>query len=229
MSVLLLKVYSLDVLGIPREQQNDLCYLPKAEWRRLMHLDCPDILLLRVQQGDVKCTLTVGDSHEQEQDNIYIPYHCIGAFLEGAETQVYRCLDMPPLATKIVLQPLDNELYHCDIAGAVSKVFSCWNILEKNTVVSVPCEELGGYLVDVFIKDVEPADTVLLRGDCPMELAEPLENIVEWKEEAEAKASEEKIPEGIWRPVEEAATGSVVAETPHGFVPFGGTGNRLGS
>ena len=218
------------MLGIPRDQQNDLCYLPKDEWRRLMHLDCPDILLLTIEQGESKCTLTVGDSHDQEQDNIYIPYHCMGAFLEGAEVIVRRCLEMPPLATKIVLQPLDNELYHCDIAGAVSKVFSCWNILEKNTVVSVPCEELGGYLVDVFIKDVEPADTVLLRGNCPMELAEPLEQILEWKEEEkkETKASEEEIPEGVWRPV---AMDSKVAETPHttGFTPFSGAGNRLGS
>ena len=236
--MVLLNVYSLDVLGIPREQQNDLCYLPKAEWRRLMHLDCPDILLLNVQQGDVKCTLTVGDCHEQEEDNIYIPYHCMGPFLEGAEAVVTRCLEMPPWATKIVLQPLDNELYHCDIAGAVSKVFSCWNILEKNTVVSVPCEELGGYLVDVFIKDLEPADTVLLRGECPMELAEPLEQILEWTKTEDGKESNEEIPEGVWRPVERSLTtdakvGEVaeVAESSHttGFIPFGGKGNRLGS
>lgn len=238
----ILRVYSLDTIGVPRDEQHDQIWLPKAMWHRLMHLDCPDVILLRVTQEieeKVIRVLTMGQSHDLEQDTCYVPYWCIGAFVEGEECDVERHLSIPPEATKIVVQPLDSELYHCDISTAVSSVLQHWNVLERHTTLTVPCEELGGYLVDVFIKDFEPEGArVLLRGEVPLDLAEPIVELP-----GAVSGSESKRPDSPWaepaftQPVFTHST-SVASQFDFGeeeestyekkaFQPFGGKGHSL--
>ena len=202
----MLKVYSLDTLGVSRQEQHDTVWIHKDHWLRLMHLDCPDVLLLRLVQGDVIRIATVGDNHEMNPGDIYVPYHMFGSFIEGEEVLVEREINMPPIVTKILLQPLDNELYHCDIAGAVGAVLGQWNVLSKHTTLSVPCEELGGYLVDVFIKDLEPADCCMLRGDVPLELAESLEQVEEFR------PTSNSAPEHVSEPIHATASGFAVLD-----------------
>jgi hypothetical protein len=136
---------------------------------------------------------------------------------------------MPPLATKIVLQPLDNELYHCDIATAVSKYLSEWQVLTVWTTLTVPCEELGGFPVDIFVQSIEPANIVLLRGEVPLELAEPIESVAEWTRPSlphhihtqQDEEPEEEALVNFIQPVETTQQSSK-------FIPFSGTGYRLG-
>jgi len=80
---------------------------------------------------------------------------------------------------------------------------------------------LGGFPVELFVKEVEPADIVLLRNEVPLELAEPLESVVEW-------ASQEPLsmPSSIDSSDTECAP--FPEEPISGFVPFSGKGHRLG-
>ena len=225
MASLHLSIFSLDELGVPHVEQNDLCYLPHHEWLRLMHLDCPDILLLEIIQGDVRRVLTVGEGHHMG-DFIYIPYNCIGAFEEGGDVIVRRYLEMPPIASQITIQPLD-DFYQCDIASAVSKVLANMNILHIHTTLKVPCEELGDYVIEVFIKACEPADIVLLRGECPLEIATSVDDAT--ASSATALASTDP-PVPVWTPsteVEEVPE-TIIRPLKNGFIPFSGSGNRLG-
>jgi len=125
---------------------------------------------------------------------------------------------LPPVATKLTLQPLDSELYHCDIAKSVSEYLSNWHVLSEGTTLTVPCEELGGFLVDIYVQKAEPASTVLLRGEVPMELAEPLETVVEWQ-----KPSVTQTPS-----IQEDFDQILPTTNKSAFVPFSGRGNKLG-
>ena len=217
-------IFSLDLLGVPHTEQNDLCYLPRNEWMRLMHLDCPDILLVEVIQGDVRRVFTVGEAHDEE-DAIYIPYNCIGAFSEGEVVNVLRYITMPPVATQITIQPLETELYQCDIVAAVSKVLANMNVLHIDTTLKVPCEELGDYIVEVFIKDCQPEKIVLLRGECPLEIAQVEDSLAPSGLDPLAAPS---VPSA-------SSTFNEIMEIPetkplkNGFVPFSGVGRKLGS
>lgn len=160
---------------------------------------------------------------------------------DGEEYILVKLLsEMPPLATKITLQPLDNELYHCDIATAVSEHLSKWSVLTKNVTLTVPLKELGGYLVDIFVKDIEPAETVLLRGEVPLELAEPIEAIPEWtapvpqQERPPTPRPEEPSvlsPGGnlmIPMPIPDVSNSRPEKRSRNStFVPFSGVGRRL--
>ena len=228
MPSLILSVFSLDNLGVPHTEQNDLCYLPRHEWLRLIHLDCPDILLVDIRQGDVRRVLTVGDAHDRG-DAVFIPYNCIGAFEEGGDVLIQRYLGPVPIATLITIQPLETELYQCDIAAAVSKVLANMNILHNHTTLRVPCPELDGYIVDVFIKDCEPADIVLLRGECPLEISQ------NEGAEAEVASIEPVHPVGVYIPanqvvpIPEISEETIAFPSQSGFAAFSGTGRRLGS
>ena len=219
----------MDELGVSHTDQHDLCYLPRHKWVQLMHLDCPDILLVEVIQGDVRRVLTVGEGHDNG-DVVYIPYNCIGAFTEGEEVIILRHIEMPPVATQITIQPLETELYQCDIPGAVSKVLANMNILHKHTTLKVPCEELGGYIVEVFIKDCQPEDIVLLRGECPLEIEQVAE-----EPSAPAPASALAPLTPSWTPsasnqiVEVPEIPESIIPKKNGFIPFSGAGRKLGN
>jgi hypothetical protein len=196
--------------------EKDACLIPKGLWSSWIADQKEELLLVNITQDAVSHTLVVDGYHSQEDDTIYVP---MSVFRDLGEGQVNVSVEknMPPQATKILLQPLDNELYHCDIAGSVSAYLSNWNILKKNTILTVPCQELGGFEVDVFVKDIEPADLVLLRGDVPMELDEPLETVAEW---APAAA----LPEQ--EPFDNPFEGTQPPRT-NAFVPFSGKGYSL--
>ncbi len=161
-------------------EERDGCIVPRMLWTKWTRNQTAEVLLVELKQRDVKHLFVVESHHAQDVNNIYIPERCILDFDTDEYVLVRVVEEMPPKATKITLQPLDNELYHCDIASAVGEHLSKWNILTKNTTLTVPLQELGGFLVDIFVKEIEPAETVLLRGEVPLELAESLETVHEW-------------------------------------------------
>jgi hypothetical protein len=154
--------------------EHDNCIVPKRLWKKWVDQQTAEVLLVEVRQGDTRVILCVEAPQDVSSEHIYIPQRYFPEFEENAISLVTVVTSMPPLATKIELQLVDSELYHNDIAGAASKVLSNWNILKVGTLLSVPCEEMGGYYVEVIVKSCEPADIVLLRGEVPLEIAEPL-------------------------------------------------------
>ena len=186
-------------------------------------------MLVKITQGERTSILCVGGFTKESDSIVFLPRRCFLEFDTTIPTNVDVVKTMPPLATKITLQPLDNELYHCDIATAVSKHLSEWQVLTVGTTLTVPCEELGGYKVDIFVRTIEPESTVLLRGEVPLELEEPLETVPEW-------TAPEPIVEEVAHPAhpilqehEPLFESNLEEPLNQKFVPFSGVGYRLGN
>ena len=223
------------------DADHDKCSIHSDRWNLWIANQTTETLLVEVCQGDQRYVLTVDCPHNGEPDTIYIPSR-IYTGLDSPDVTVNRLNELPPIATNIILQPLDTELYHCDIAAAVSEYLSHWNVLQKHTTLSVPCPELGGYCVDVFVQETEPTDCVLLRGEVPLNLAEPLLTVPEWVTPAPppppvAPRPPTPVPDEpeafLPIPWGGAHQPPVPPPQPRGrgkpsFIPFSGTGHRLG-
>ncbi len=215
------------------DQDHDRCSVHQDLWNLWIRTQTTDTLLVEVIQDEGRHVLTVDSPHNEEPNTIYLPTR-IYTELVAQEVTVNRLTEDPPIATNIVLQPLDTELYHCDIAAAVSEYLSHWNVLQKHMTLSVPCPELGGYPVDVFVQTTEPADCVLLRGDVPLNLAESLLTVPEWVAPPPPPPAPERPPTPI--PEEPEAFLPIPMNFPPrpetrgkaAFTPFSGTGHRLG-
>ncbi len=243
--VSLLHVASLKLLDTSVVDK-DNCLVPQSMWARWVDRQEAEVLLAEVEQNGVKHILCIEGPHQMNTNTIYIPARCLQDFDENDYVRMRVLKKMPPRARRIVLQPLDSDImnFGVDIAAAVSGMLSHWQVLTKHTMLSVPCEELGGLIVELFVKDIEPADTVLLRGEVPLELDEPLikppppPQIFEPQQPRpltpiplEPEAFNEFVP---MAPTAATATPDPpynlrVGPQQKGFIPFSGTGNRLGS
>lgn len=243
----LLRVASFQMLDDPVDEK-DNCIVPQNMWRRWVQDQEEDqeVLLVQVTQGDVTHILYVEAPHTQNTTTMYIPARCLQTFDETVSVRVRVLKTMPPQATKIVLQPLDSELLESgiDIVAEVSTMLSNWQTLTKHTMLSVPIPSLGGLVIDLFVKEIEPADTVLLRGEVPLELEDAL--IQRWPQ----RQPYEEPFQGFQRPptpipqepeqLEEdddsfsmvpqmQPWGAPATSAPKGFQAFQGQGRRLGS
>jgi hypothetical protein len=176
----------LEEHGAPNAQR-DQCVVPHRIFQQWVERHETEVMLVEVTQRDTKVTLCVEAPHDLNQDTMYVPQHLLDRLEEGEYADVRLLTALPPLATKITLQPIDSEVYHCDISAAVSEMLVRWHVLEVNTVLSVPCPELGGFQVDILVKAIEPADIALLRGEVELELAEPLIHVPEFQAPAPAR------------------------------------------
>lgn len=150
--------------------QRDNCLLPSTIWQRLIERQTTEVLLVEILQREARVVLCVDGYHNDQRDHIYIPDR-FAMELDMTEYVEVNVLDtMPPIATKIVLEPLDTDLDSYDLTNSASEYLSNWNVLKKNQILSVPCSDLGGYVMDVLVKDVEPEELVLLRGEVPFEI-----------------------------------------------------------
>lgn len=151
-------------------------------------------------------------------DNAVVRTVCIGSGMpEGISQGTERCAYMPawimdhlgvqgggvlsitpvltelPLAKKLTIRPLDNAAYHTDLRAAVESYLDMFHILEPNTTLSVPLEELGGYEVMVFVETTEPAAVVRLGGEVIIEFCEPEGGIPELDESGSPSHQAEEL------------------------------------
>jgi hypothetical protein len=153
-------------------EQKDNCILPRIIWQRLVENQTTEVLLVEILQRDTRIVLCVDSYHNDPRgrDHIYIPDCFLTDIDPNHHVEVNVLEEMPPIATKIVLEPLDTDLDSYDITTSASEYLSNWNLLKKNQVLSIPCADLGGYVMEVLVKDVEPQELVLLRGEVPFEI-----------------------------------------------------------
>ena len=207
-----------------------------------------ELLLLRVSSyvDDQSWILHVHSYHTHDSNVIFLPQRCYDQLKHqpsDVEVEVLEEEETPPLATKIVLQPIDNSTEGIDIAKAVSEYLSSWHTISVGTLLHVPVEEFGGYIVDITVAKIEPETHngyVLLRGEVPLELEEPL-----IKPEVPLAQPPTHIPRLMptesnedncdceWSGILPQQTGNQVVSTTQkpskskGYVPFGGIGRRL--
>lgn len=244
----LLRIASFQMLDEYVEEK-DNCIVPQHMWRRWVQDQEEDqeVLLVQVSQGEVTHILYVESPHTQNTNTMYIPARCLQTFDETEYVRVRVLKTMPPQATKIVLQPLESELLETgiDIVAEVSVMLSNWQTLTKHTMLSVPIQEMGGIIIDLFVKEIEPADTVLLRGEVPLELEDAL--IQRWPKQSQPTFQGfQRPPTPIPRepellqsddgsfsmlPQNQPWSGgrSSVSSSNKGFQAFQGQGHRLGS
>jgi hypothetical protein len=204
-----------DELGV----EKDGCLVPQNIWRRWVDAQEAEVLLVEIQQGGTRFILCVEGPHQQSTMDIYIPGRYMRDLVFEERVRVQVLEEMPPNATEIVLQPLDGGFGGVDLASAASQFLSNWNVLTAGSILSIPCEELGGFEVDVLVKQVEPAATVLLRGEVPLVLEDPTEH--------------EFLPQPVvQQPVvaeeDEDFNSMVPVSLPQATSAFSGNGRRLG-
>lgn len=197
-------------------------------WERWIQNQTTEVLLVEVSQRDINHVFYVDSPHDGESDILQIPQRFATDFNSLEYVEVNLLTEMPPIATRIVLEPLESEWGTLDISSAVSEHLSNWHTLKANTILSVPFEELGGYKLDILVKAVEPSDLVLLRGEVPLELA--MQTEPEQPFEPLAPIPVPIIPE-LPSSLEETSMLPISQPQPQSsyFVPFSGKGYRLGS
>jgi hypothetical protein len=210
--------------------ERDACFVHQDIWERWVFAQTTETLFVEVKEAppsNKKHILYVGGFHTDTQEILYVPKRCCG----NGTVKVRMLHKEPPKATKLVLQTLDAELYDCPLQEALSEELRNWHCLQKHTTITFACEQLGGLLVDIFVKDMEPvSDVVLLRGEVPLDLAEQI--VAPQQEHTPAR-----VPTPVALPIKpvsspEESFDSIlpVAHTDppvkKGFVPFGGTGHR---
>ena len=102
--------------------ERDNCIVPKQLWQRWVDNQETEVLLVELKQGTFQCILCVESYHTDDRDTIYIPERYLGKIDPVNRVVKAQILDeMPPKATKIVLEPLDEVYYSFDIATATSE------------------------------------------------------------------------------------------------------------
>ncbi len=207
-------------------EQKDNCVVPRYIWQRWIEEQDTEVLLVEITQGEIRHVLCVDSYHTQDPDLIYISQHYISDLDVTDEVSV-RVLDtLPPIATKIVLEPLDADSYGFDIAAAVSECLSQWNVLKSGTILTVNTTEVEEYKIDIYVKATEPEHIVLLRGEVPLEIVSLDDMIAPSQPRMPTPIPAE--PESFEDFTNMIGSAHLPQPTPKRFTPFQGSGRRLG-
>ena len=224
MDSLLFSVSSLRLIS-DDAQQKDNCHVPRHIWERWIDRQQTEVLLVEILQRDVRHVLCVDGYHEQGRDRIFISQRYMSDLDQDEYVEVNILKELPPLATRITLEPLDADSYGFDIATAVSTYLSHWHVLKAGTILTVAAAEIEGYTMDIYVKATEPAEIVLLRGEVPLELV-PL---AEPQQSQQIHRPPTPIPAGPESFEDFGAILGSAHTVTQGFTAFSGQGHRLGS
>jgi hypothetical protein len=216
--------------------EKDACVVPRHIWQRWVDSQTTEVLLVEVKQYNQRHVLCVESYHNGPRDLMYIPSSLAIEFDTEEYVEVSLLEEMPPVATKIILEPLEADTYGFDIAGATSEYLSHWNVLKVGTTLSVPSLEIEGYTMMIHVAKTEPADIVLLRGEVPMELVELEQPLQRPLTPVPQPPSPLLAPQTLEQTTINDDFDHLIPmsqlqrpQTARGFVPFGGQGRRLGS
>ena len=211
----------------------DQILVPQDLWSQWTSMDNTDVLFLRLTCEEKEVFVTVGGYHNDKTVAVafFCPQWVFHQIEEFSQIQYELIDELPPAATKIILKPLDNEIYHSNIEEQVSAYLAKWQSLKVGTTITIPLEELGGYPVDIYVESLEPAEWCLLRDELVLEMAEPIENVTEWSRKRTREEDNQNVivkNEPVQN-VNEAFDMSDEMPSQKGFKPFSGAGNKLGS
>lgn len=175
-----MRLYSTDFLNYQTESY--LVYISETEWIRYMDsLHCNRIFAsMRFNDGTVHYSpvSALMKNEEREEEVIYAPLWMIPPSHEiGSEIEVeFLPEEAFPEALRIVLRPLDSAFYNTNPEEELTRALTHIGVLKTGSIVSVNLSELGGYTMEFFIVNLEPAEIVLCNGD---------EVIIEFEEAAD--------------------------------------------
>ncbi len=198
------------------------------QWSR----ECSTTMIVALKQDSTSQVAVVASFHDNSDNTVYAPqwmFHRLshGGLLEVDPLWLDDEEEPLPLATKITLKPLDNVFYHASAEEELSEHLKHFQSLQAGCILSVPLKALGGYEVDVFVESCEPASCVLLRGEVPLELSEPIETVVEWRPPSAPTISPPPTEPVDFENLLPNQISQISQPANQGFVPFQGTGRRL--
>jgi len=142
---------------------------------------------LSFRQGDSTMILAVSnpvqeDHHTEGEYKVYAPLsflYRLGASGDGEEVTVTVLSEEAfPHASKIVIRSLDSAIYNVDVKQEIEFALSNIGVIERHAQLQIPIRDLGGFPVEIFISELEPANLVLCQGDeVVLEFEEPLDQI----------------------------------------------------
>ena len=175
------------------------------------------------------------ESKEEQRYDIFLPLWMLDTANlsgEGEESQItIMNEEYFPQATRIKLRVIDSAIYNSDIKDELEKALSALGVIQEHATLQIPVTALGGYAVEVFVSETEPANIVLCDGEeVALELEEPVDQIA---------APAPRPPTPIPPPVQTFPVETMVPEhflgsnqevsQPQGFRPFQGEGRMIGS
>lgn len=200
--------------------------LPQHLWSRWTELQTTEVLLVEIVQLGEPFVLHVASHHDQNRDGIFLPPRILAALDAQEYVEVKVLKELPPQATRIVLQPLDEDVADCvDISEVVSEHLSRWHTLKQGSILSIEYRDV--IMVDILVKQTEPAELVLLRGEVPLEIERTQQHNQVFQP---AQPSQLQTPSAVEESVDDFGAMMPVAApaAKSGFVPFSGKGYRLG-
>ncbi len=167
----------------------------------------------------------VSQDMQEEGDhyNIYMPLWMLDAgHLKGeGEESVLVAMDEEyfPEASRIKLRVIDSAFYNSDVKEELERALSSLGVIQEHTTLQIPVAALGGYKVEVFVSETEPANVVLCHGEeVALEFEEPIDQIEAPRPSTSAPADEAQT----FLPTQFISTTT-------GFQAFQGAGNTLGT
>lgn len=179
-------------------------------------------------RGGTSCIAPLGQPVQVDSDDyaIYMPLWMIDSYQlseDGEETRItIHTEESFPEATRLVFRVVDSAFYNSDVKEELERALSALGVVQKHTVLQVPVSALGGFAVEVFVAETEPANIVFCQGD---------EVVVEFEEPIDAIRPPTPIPPPLAQIQE--GFGSMLPDeeqlpAPVGFRAFQGQGNLLG-
>ena len=208
-------------------------------WSKWMQENAGDTrVFLRIfhPDGEGSFIVALGDPIQGIAENrIYMPSWMLNSNrLEGSgESVVVEAFesDSLPKATRIVLRPIESSFFDADFLPILEKVFSRMGVLQQGKQILVPIEELGGIMAELFVEKTEPGMEVYLDGDdIPLEFEQAMDYRPVPLPLAPRAATPPMAPmPPIEQFIESLALPPMVPTAQAGFMPFQGSGHRLGT
>ena len=202
--------------------------ITESLWRDIMQNENAGRLFLRIESNgkDWICPIGQPISEQNLDDAVFLPTWmtaCAGFEGIGESVSIFELeREAFPEATKLTLRVLDSAFYNSEAKEELERALSNLGVIKKHTLLQIPVEGLGGYEIEVFVANTEPADIVLCHGeDVVVEFEEPVDQI---QSPARVPTPAPVEPQPI--PTLNPATSFQAART--GFVPFQGEGYTLG-
>ncbi len=176
-------------------------YISQAAFSRLFadHESGLQVLKLTTVPNSIVRYVAVAGPCECDDYSIYLPYSIYQELTSGSTTLKVTATVVYDLeqATKIVLKPLDNAIYHSEMRDLLEEAMMDYPLLQKHTQFTIYIEKLGDYPVDIWVEDCEPAELVQLGGEVVVDFSEPLEEVAEYAAAAAAAASVAALAEPV--------------------------------
>jgi len=110
--------------------------------------------------NDKECIVSIGTPHYYEKDTIYAPQWMLDIIgcTGNCDTPIklIKLDEEIPLATGIIIKPLDALAFKVDLVECFQKVLENLHTLQEGSTIPVTIPELGNYEYLAYIEKVEP-------------------------------------------------------------------------